>query len=281
MSSIKGSFALTFLSTLVLLSSTVVVAHNITLILDRYPDFTQFNSLLSQTKLADEINRRKTITILAVTNARLGSLSGRLVDVQKRILSNHVVLDYYDTMKLNKLKDTKTVLTTLYQATGTADDKQGFLDVIHKKDGSIVFGSAMKGAPIDAQMEGSVASQPYNISVLSISHPIIAPGIDGTMLQPVAAPPQKNRESPPPAVEVPSPAESPEEEVVADAPAIEAPEPSEAPADTPSNASADAPTADGPNADNTAADSRSAATKQVVSSVSLGILIVLVYVVAA
>jgi len=271
---VNGFFVLIFLSTLFLLYSTSV-AHNITLILERYPDFSQFNSLLSQTKLADEINRRKTITILALTNARLGSLSSMTIDVQKRVLSNHVVLDYYDSMKLEKLKATKTVLTTLYQATGTADEQQGFLDVIHKKDDTIVFGSAMKGAPIDAQFEGSVASQPYNISVLSISHPIIAPGIDGS-LQPVAAPPPKTAVAPPPADL--SPAESPEEEV-ADAPVVEAP--SEAPSDAPTDAPADAPTADAPTADNAADDARSTAAKHMVSSVSIGLIIALVCFVAS
>jgi hypothetical protein len=276
MSSLTLPFALILLSVLVL-NSLTVVAHNITLILQQYSDFGQFNDLLTQTKLAAEINRRRTITILALTNGRVGSLSGLPIDVQKRILSNHVVLDYYDVMKLNKLKDTRTVLTTLYQATGTADEQQGFLNVIHKKDGTIVFGSAVKGAPIDAQFEGSVASQPYNISVLSISHPIIAPGIDGSL--PTTAPPPPSNATAPSPAEVPAPAESPEE-VVADAPTAEAPEPSEAPADAPADDTSDAPTADAPAADNDAADANSAASRHVVSSVSMGLIIALVFVLA-
>ncbi|KAI3468405.1 hypothetical protein Pfo_025068 [Paulownia fortunei] len=226
------------ISAVLLLSSIATTsAFNITLLLEKYPDFSEFNSLLSQTHLADDINRRKTITILAITNDRIGEISGKPEDVQKRILSNHVVLDYFDVLKLNKLKDSKTVLTTLFQATGIADEQQGFLNVVHSKDGSIAFGSAMKGAPIDSKLEGSVASQPYNISVLSISHPIIAPGIDGT-LSPVSAPPPKA-----PAHKVPPPAESPEEEDAADAPTTDAAAPS--PVDAPSVApSPDSPPAD-------------------------------------
>ena len=141
----------------------------------------------------------------------------------------------------------------------------------------------MPGSQIDAQLEGSVASMPYNISVLSISHVIIANGIDGNYT-PVAAPPPN---APPPA-EVPAPAESPEEP--ADAPVADGPTPSEAPADAPAADApadapeADAPTADAPAADNTPvadANAKSGAGKQVASSLSLGFIVALVSFIAA
>ncbi|KAK6158730.1 hypothetical protein DH2020_006044 [Rehmannia glutinosa] len=240
------------ISAVLLLSftATTISAFNITRILDEYPPFSQFNSLLSQTHLAEEINRRKTITILALTNDRLGDITGKPVEVQKRILMTHVVLDYYDVLKLNKLKSTKTVLTNLYQATGTADDQQGFLDVTHKNDGSIYFGSAMKGSPLDAKLEGSVMKMPYNISVLSISHPIIAPGIDGTYKL-IGAPPPKAAA---PGPKVPPPAESPEEDVPADAPVAEEPA-ADADAPAPVDGPAGAPGPDATPAD--AADNHS------------------------
>ncbi|KAL6524230.1 hypothetical protein OROMI_031325 [Orobanche minor] len=192
MSRSTRSSTLLLVSVVLLLSTATISAFNITRILQRYPDFARFNSLLSQTHLAEEINHRKTITVLALTDDRIGDLSGKPEDVAKRILSTHVILDYYDVLKLNKLRGNKTVMTTLYQATGTADDQQGFLNVAHNNDG-IFFGSAMRGAPIDSKLEGSVASQPYDISVLSISHPIVAPGIDGTW-----RPPPHHQRPPPP-----------------------------------------------------------------------------------
>ncbi|PIN03075.1 hypothetical protein CDL12_24402 [Handroanthus impetiginosus] len=264
-------------SAVLLLSTTTTSAFNITRLLGQYPDFSEFNSLLSKTHLAAEINSRKTITVLALTNGRLGDISGKPEDVQKRILSNHVVLDYYDLLKLNKLKDTKTVLTTLFQATGIANEQQGFLNVVHSKDGSILFGSAMRGAPIDAKLEGSVASQPYNISVLSVSHPIIAPGIDGT-LTPVSAPPPKA--TAPAADKVPPPAASPVEEEPADAPTADsdADAPVPAPAPAVADAPADAPSPDAPADadDNQSSPPTNAAGKQIVSGVSLGLMVALV-----
>ncbi|EYU22059.1 hypothetical protein ABFS82_01G040800 [Erythranthe guttata] len=269
-----------FVISAVLLLSATTSAHNITLILDQYPEFTTYNSLLTATDLATKINRRKTLTILALTNDRIGDLAGKSVDVQTRILSTHIVLDYFDMLKLYKFKNTKSVVTTLYQSTGTADDMQGFLNVIHSTDGNIYFGSAMNGAPLDAKVEGSVAKQPYNISVLSISHVIVAPGIDGSF-KPVTAPPPKapasNATSPP--------AESPEvEEPAADAPAPDSDV--AAPADAPA---ADAPAADapGPSPDSAPADAdqtpppANAAGKQMVGGLSIGLVMAFASIVLA
>ncbi|KAF3558208.1 hypothetical protein F2Q69_00010749 [Brassica cretica] len=57
--------ALTF--SLLALASTVR-CHNITQILADNPEYSSFNSYLSQTKLADEINSRSTITLLVLNN---------------------------------------------------------------------------------------------------------------------------------------------------------------------------------------------------------------------
>ncbi|KAL3818420.1 hypothetical protein ACJIZ3_004325 [Penstemon smallii] len=185
------STTLILLSALILLSTAATTAHNITRILEEYPDFGEFNSLLTQTKLAEEINRRVTITVLAVANGGLGDINGKAKDVQRRILSNHVVLDYYDQIKLDNLKGNTTVLTTLFQSTGMADHQMGFLNVVHNKDKSISFGSAVRGAAIDATYLNSVAKMPYNISVLRISHLIVAPGIDRPMAPTHAPAPER------------------------------------------------------------------------------------------
>ncbi|KAL0393885.1 UNVERIFIED_CONTAM: Fasciclin-like arabinogalactan protein 14 [Sesamum latifolium] len=188
----RSAMILIAAAVLLISSAATTSAFNITLMLEHYPEFSEFNNLLSRTGLAAEINRRRTVTVLALSAGRLGALNSRTEDVQKRILSNHVVLDYYDTTKLNKLKNGKAVLTTLYQASGTADDQQGFINVIHNTEGHIIFGSAEKGSPMSSQLEGAVVAQPYNISVLSISSPIIANGIDGswTPMPPMSAPPR-------------------------------------------------------------------------------------------
>ncbi|MCD7446398.1 hypothetical protein HAX54_006006 [Datura stramonium] len=173
-------------SFLVLFASSAS-AFNITKILSEYPDYSNFNDLLTKTGLASEINTKSTITVLAIPNGAIGDLTSKSKDVVKRILTTHVVLDYYDQMKLEQMNKT-TKLTTMFQQSGKAAQDQGFLNVT-AKDNSFVFGSAVKGAQLNSRLEKSVMSQPYNISILGISQAIVTPGIDGAAFAPEVAPP--------------------------------------------------------------------------------------------
>ncbi|XP_022976185.1 fasciclin-like arabinogalactan protein 14 [Cucurbita maxima] len=168
-------------------------AFNITKLLSQFPDFNNLNDVLTQTNLAGDINSRKTITILALDNGAVSGLSGKPLDVLRRILSVHVILDYYDAQKLARLSsDNTTVLTTLFQASGAARNQQGFIKVTQIGQGEIAFGSAVRGTQFDSRLVKSVVAQPYNICVLQISSPIQVPGID-------AKPPRSSPSSPPPA----------------------------------------------------------------------------------
>ncbi|KAL0553261.1 hypothetical protein IC582_007150 [Cucumis melo] len=223
-------------------------AFNITKLLSQFPDFTNFNDLLTQTKLADDINNRKTITILAVDNGAISGISGKPLDVVKRILSVHVILDYYDVQKLGKLSsDNTTVLTTLYQTSGAATNQQGFLKVTLINEGEVAFESAVKGATADSKLVKSVASQPYNISVLQITSPIQVPGIDAKPTNSTTAPPPSKSSSPagsPKEAPVPS-AETP----VAKSPKAAKSPKSDAPVSSPPKPEADSPDAAGGDAD--------------------------------
>jgi len=237
-------------------------AFNITRLLGEFSDFSTFNSLLSQTKLAEEINRRQTITVLAVDNGAAGGISSLPSDVQRKVLSMHVVLDYYDTAKLGAIKNHTTLLTTMLQSSGKATDRMGFLNFTKRSDGVMVFGSAQPGAPKNSQMVKSVASRPYNISVLQVSAPIVPPGVGGSA-DSGAPPPHNKATAPAPSTkgkkkgakdaEAPAPGpSSDDDDTGADAPA-DAPGPAAdgPPADGPT---ADGPAADGPTADGPAAD---------------------------
>ncbi|KAL0393886.1 UNVERIFIED_CONTAM: Fasciclin-like arabinogalactan protein 14 [Sesamum latifolium] len=226
--------ALILVSAVLLLSSatTTTSAFNVTLMLDKFPDYTEFNNLLSKTGVADEINRRQTITVLALSNGHFGDISSKTEDVQKRIISTHVVLDYYDVAKLKQYNTSKGPLTTLFQTYGQAKQHQGFLNVL-VKDGEVYLSSAVKSPAMDSKVESSVASQPYNISILSISSPIIATGIDGA-LSPASA---KQPNALAPAGEGPAAAEGPKQEEAAAAPGPEGE------GTTPADGSSDSPSA--------------------------------------
>ncbi|KAJ9702187.1 hypothetical protein PVL29_004095 [Vitis rotundifolia] len=255
----KSSFPpplLLFLSSFLLFSSAAQ-AFNITRLLGQFPDFSTFNSYLSQTNVSIGINRRQTITVLAVENGAIAPITGKSLDDIKNILRLHVILDYYDDAKLHKLSNKTALLTTLLQATGQANGQHGFLNVTELSSGQVVFGSAVAGSGLQAKLVKTVASQPYNISVLQISTPILAPGVGGVVAVPVTPPPSGSPAAAPKAAEGPgasktTPSPAPSTPPPAKAPSAEAPAPSDDSAEAPSDA--DAPAADGPEADAPAAD---------------------------
>ncbi|XP_010265495.2 PREDICTED: fasciclin-like arabinogalactan protein 14 [Nelumbo nucifera] len=233
-------------------------AFNITRLLSQYSDFSNFNDYLTQTKLADSINRRQTITVLAVDNGAVSSLSGKSPDLIKKVLSLHVILDYYDIDKIKKLSNKSTILTTLFQSTGVAVNKQGFLNVTRFASGEVRFGSAVKGSSLDAQLIKKVAAQPYNLSVLQVSSVIYPTGIEDIKFTPTPPPPRANAprkslspaKAPAPASDSPSDAKAPVEGPSrdADTPASSPPSPvADGPAGD-STGDADAPGPEGPSA---------------------------------
>lgn len=175
MATLQYSLLLSF--TLSALVSTIL-AHNITDILSGFPEYSEFNKYLTQTKLADEINTRQTITVLALNNGAMTALAAKHpLSVIKNALSLLVVLDYYDPTKLHQISKGTTLSTTLYQTTGNAPGNLGFVNITDLQGGKVGFGSAAPGSKLDSSYTKSVKQVPYNISILEISQPIIAPGI--------------------------------------------------------------------------------------------------------
>lgn len=221
--------------------------------------FSTFISLLNQTGLAKEINARDTITVLAVGDGAIGGLASKNLDRIKDILSTHVILDYYGVNKLQELSSKKnTTVTTMYQATGVADDMQGYLKIVVLPNQGpqlterIRIGSAAKGAPIDIRLlsDSEVAFKKFDYVVHSVSGVIFTPGIDGLTPPPTTAPaPKKSPVAPAPhhntttATPAPAPAPSPVDDADYDTPTPEA-APAPAPVLSSPSESVDAPTAD-------------------------------------
>ncbi|TVU30144.1 hypothetical protein EJB05_21752, partial [Eragrostis curvula] len=249
------SHATSLLVLLVAGLASSAAAFNITRLLGQFPDFSSFNDLLTQAKLAEEINRRQTITVLALDNGAAGGVSALASDVQRKVLSMHVVLDYYDTAKLEAIKGKSAMLTTLFQSSGQATDRMGFLNFTKRPDGAMVFGSAEPGAQLASHMVKSVASRPYNISVLQVSAAIVPPGVGGKQAAPAPAKATTTGPSPAPAPakgKKAAPPSKDDEEAPAPGPSDDDAS-ADAPADAPGPA-ADGPVADGPAADGPTAD---------------------------
>ncbi|QCD99609.1 fasciclin-like arabinogalactan protein 3 [Vigna unguiculata] len=173
--------------------SSAIDGFNITELLEKYPDLSSFNRYITEAKLADQINSRNTITVLAVENGAISSIAGKPPAVIKAIISTHIILDYYDEKKLVEVHPSHPQLTTLFQSTGLAVKQQGFLNVSLIGEGEIAFSPA--GTSDYSELVKTVVTEPYNISVLQIAKPIIAPGIDNETQ--LAQPPQAAKASPP------------------------------------------------------------------------------------
>ncbi|XP_072988586.1 fasciclin-like arabinogalactan protein 8 [Typha latifolia] len=171
-----SSLLLLFLTFFLLLAAAN--GHNITAILDKYPDYSLYNSYLTQTKVCDEINSRETVTCLVLPNSAMAALSSKqsLAGIKNalRLLN---LLDYFDPQKLHDLPRGTTLTTTLYQTTGNAAGNLGFVNITNLRGGKVGFASAAPGAKFDASYTKSVKQIPYNLSVLEISAPIIFPGL--------------------------------------------------------------------------------------------------------
>jgi len=237
----KASCVLSF--ALFLLFSSSTSAFNITRLLGRHPELSTFNDYLTQTQISQQINSRNTITVLVVHNKAMAGISGKPLDVIKMILSLHVVLDYYDVQKLTTLPNRTTILTTLFQSSGVAENQQGFLNASLINEGEIAFGSAEKGSNLTAKLVTSVAAQPYNISVLQITSLILPPGIVLAAPSPSNLPPKADT---PAATPKKSPATPPPDQAPSSEPAVEAPAPSQEVVSSPAVSPSSAPVADAP-----------------------------------
>ena len=240
--------------------SSSIRALDITKLLGQHPEFAAFGKYLTETKLIDEINKRNTITILAVNDAGVSALSGKSQQAIKAILSTHVILDYFDEKKLVEAQGSGQLLTTLYQSSGLAVNQQGFIKVALVGEGEIAFGSAVKDAPADVNLMRTVVSQPYNISIFQVTKFITIPGVDSqtpgapsnaqapaqsakgqseTAKAPVASAKAPVTSAKAPVASAKAPVASAKAPVSADAPTGAS---ADAPTGAPTGASADAPT---------------------------------------
>ncbi|XP_057796732.1 fasciclin-like arabinogalactan protein 2 [Salvia miltiorrhiza] len=163
-------------------------AHNVTRILASHPSLSTFNQYLTTTHLADEINRRDTITVCAVDNAAMAALLSHHFPLPTltNILSLHIFADYFGSNKLHQITKGSTTTSSLFQATGEAAGTSGYVNITDLKGGKVGF------TPVDADAADqpmatfvkSIYELPYNISVIQISSILTSPEAEA----PAAAP---------------------------------------------------------------------------------------------
>ncbi|CAF1707882.1 hypothetical protein Bca4012_005879 [Brassica carinata] len=165
---------------------TLSNAHNITKILAKDPDFSTFNHYLSATHLADEINRRQTITVLAVDNSAMNSIlsKGYSLYTIRNILSLHVLVDYFGAKKLHQITDGSTSTASMFQSTGSATGTSGYVNITDIKGGKVAFGVQEDDSRLTAHYVKSIFEKAYNISVLHISQVLTSPEAEAPTASP-------------------------------------------------------------------------------------------------
>lgn len=166
-------------------------AHNITKILAQHPEFSLFNKYLTATRLASEINRRLTITVLAVDNSAMSALEARHFTLQtmRHVLSLHILVDYYGSKKLHGLSRSSTLSSSLFQATGAAPGTTGYVNITDHKKGHVTFSTEdLPDGASPATFVKSIKEFPYNLSVIEVSSILTSPEAEA----PVPPPPPVN-----------------------------------------------------------------------------------------
>ncbi|KAL9253793.1 Fasciclin-like arabinogalactan protein 2-like protein [Drosera capensis] len=148
-------------------------AFNITQILDKHPEFSTFNHYLTVTHLASEINRRDTITVLAVDNSAMSSLLSKSLPLYtlRNVLSLHILVDYFGSKKLHQLTDGSVLTASVFQSTGSAPGTSGYVNITDLSGGKVGFRTEddTDKSITSSQYVKSIAEIPYSISVIQIS----------------------------------------------------------------------------------------------------------------
>ncbi|KAI3461540.1 hypothetical protein Pfo_018203 [Paulownia fortunei] len=177
--SIPNFTPLTFLYLLLLFSSYPlhISSFNITHLLSSYPDFSDFNNLLTTTSVAADLTTRSSLTLLVVPNAYLRSTSAtshpsstNLADV----LRYHVLLEYLSFSDLRLIPPTGKLVTTLFQTTGRAAANSGTVNITVDSSDNVTFHSPTS----NATLLSLVKTLPYNISILSLNSLLIPYNLD-------------------------------------------------------------------------------------------------------
>uniref|UniRef100_K3YZ59 FAS1 domain-containing protein n=1 Tax=Setaria italica TaxID=4555 RepID=K3YZ59_SETIT len=160
-------------------SPAALAAFDVIQMLVDKPQYAGFSKLLAQTNVAAEANQLRAASLLAVQ-----TLASLPADKLRAAVANHVLLSYFDPIKLDEMKSRTAMLPTLLSNT---DKALGVLNYSRADDGQMYFGAP--GVPCVAKLVKVVAARPYSVSIMEVSEPILPPGFG----KPVAAPGRRGK----------------------------------------------------------------------------------------
>ncbi|XP_074587256.1 fasciclin-like arabinogalactan protein 2 [Curcuma longa] len=180
--------AAAFVVVLVALEAPVARGYNITRILADHPEFSTFNHYLTVTRMANEINRRLTITVLVVDNSGMADLLARHFSILtlRNVLALHVLTDYYGSKKLHQLTHGSTLASSVFQSSGRAIGTTGYINITEHSKGRVTFFSEDAGGAPPVTFVKSIKEMPYNLSILQVSSIMSSPEAEAPVAPPAA-----------------------------------------------------------------------------------------------
>ncbi|RDX70372.1 Fasciclin-like arabinogalactan protein 14, partial [Mucuna pruriens] len=163
-------------------SSTIEVEGlDITKMLSQYPECTLFNKYLTETKLAEQINSLKAVTVMAVNDEAMAAIVGKSPDTVKAIMSTHVLVNYYDEKRLSEAQGAHAMVETMFQRSGVAKNSQGYIYVALINEGETAFGSAAAepNPTYDVLLVKTMMTEPEVVSILMVNKLLVPAGIEG------------------------------------------------------------------------------------------------------
>ncbi|XP_074574917.1 fasciclin-like arabinogalactan protein 2 [Curcuma longa] len=160
--------------------------YNITRMLAAHPEFSTFNHYLTVTRLANEINRRQTITLLAVDNSGMAALLAKHFSIltMRNVLALHILTDYYGSKKLHQLTHSSTLASSVFQSSGRAIGTTGYINITDHRKGRVTFSSEDAGGAPPVAFVKSIKEMPYDLAVLQVSSIMSSPEAEAPVAPP-------------------------------------------------------------------------------------------------
>ncbi|EFJ07812.1 hypothetical protein SELMODRAFT_448310 [Selaginella moellendorffii] len=198
---------------LLLAVAATAAAFNVTEELQKEPDYSEFNDLLTKSGLASDVNTRNSITVAVIPNSKIDQLRGSLgqTATEKQlidIIRVHIFLTYINPA----VKNEDQQITSLYQTTGKAPGQDGTANLTNTKAGLDIV---MSGS--NTTIVKSVKQIGYNLSIVEVDKPLTPNGV--LPQAPTPAPPPGTVPAPAPVPVAPAPILAPAPGLAAATPA--------------------------------------------------------------
>ncbi|KAL6841982.1 hypothetical protein ACP4OV_028182 [Aristida adscensionis] len=135
------------------------------------PKYAMFAKLLDQSRVAAEVNRLRSVSLLVVPDRFVQPLMALPADKQRAALANHVLMEYSDPVRLGEIKSRTAVLRTLLSL---ADKRNGAIVYNQSADGQMYLNAP--GNPCVGKLVKVIAARPVAVCIMEVSELLLPAG---------------------------------------------------------------------------------------------------------